>query len=82
MVQIVNRLFFYPKDVALAVCMGFNPVRECGSWLHKIWRGLHQMLQLHQLFEPSLYKRSDSEKTPSDFDVIVSGHCEYLLIRS
>ncbi|MGD2248785.1 MAG: hypothetical protein PVF58_10310 [Candidatus Methanofastidiosia archaeon] len=41
MVPVVNRLFFYPKDVALAVCMGFNPVRECDSWLHKIWRGLH-----------------------------------------
>jgi hypothetical protein len=40
-VPVVNRLFFYPKDVALAVCMGFNPVRECDSWLHKIWRGLH-----------------------------------------
>jgi endonuclease YncB( thermonuclease family) len=41
MVPVVNRLFFYPQDVALAVCMGFNPVRECDSWLHKIWRGLH-----------------------------------------
>ncbi|MGD2247497.1 MAG: thermonuclease family protein [Candidatus Methanofastidiosia archaeon] len=40
-VPIINRLFFYPKDVALAVCMGFQPVRECDSWLHKIWRGLH-----------------------------------------
>ncbi|MGD2249461.1 MAG: thermonuclease family protein [Candidatus Methanofastidiosia archaeon] len=40
-VPVVNRLFFYPKDVALAVCMGFQPVRGCDSWLHKIWRGLH-----------------------------------------
>ncbi|MGD2250696.1 MAG: hypothetical protein PVF58_20050 [Candidatus Methanofastidiosia archaeon] len=41
MAPIMNRLFFYPQDVALAVCMGFNPVRGCDSWLHKIWRGLH-----------------------------------------
>ncbi|MGD2249716.1 MAG: thermonuclease family protein [Candidatus Methanofastidiosia archaeon] len=40
-VALVDRLFFYPKDVILAVCMGFNPVAECDSWLHKIWRGLH-----------------------------------------
>jgi endonuclease YncB( thermonuclease family) len=40
-VALVDRLFFYPKDVVLAVCMGFKPVRECDSWLHKIWRGVH-----------------------------------------
>jgi hypothetical protein len=40
-IPVVDRLFFYPKVVVQAICMGFRPARTCDSWLHKIWRGLH-----------------------------------------
>ena len=40
-VPILDRLFFYPKDVLLAVEHGFRPTPSCDEWLHKAWRGLH-----------------------------------------
>jgi len=40
-VAIENRLFFYPKDVLIAVDMEFRPTPDCGKWLHEVWRILH-----------------------------------------
>lgn len=40
MIPIENRLFFYPKDVLIAVEMGFRPTPSCGEWLHKVWRAV------------------------------------------
>jgi endonuclease YncB( thermonuclease family) len=40
-VAIENRLFFYPKDVLIAVDKEFRPTPDCGKWLHEVWRVLH-----------------------------------------
>ena len=40
-VSIENRLFFYPKDVLIAVDKEFRPTPDCGKWLHEVWRVLH-----------------------------------------
>jgi hypothetical protein len=33
-------LFFYPRDVVLAVHHGFKSTPDCEEWLQKIWRVL------------------------------------------
>ena len=40
-VALEDRLFFYPKDVLVAVDMEFRPTPDCGKWLHEVWRVLH-----------------------------------------
>ena len=40
-VPIENRLFFYPRDVLIAVDKEFRPTPGCGKWLHEVWRVLH-----------------------------------------
>ena len=39
-VSIENRLFFYPKDVLIAVQQAFRPTHDCAEWLHKAWKVL------------------------------------------
>jgi hypothetical protein len=41
-VPIENRLFFYPRDVVLAVLHGFKPRPHSGQWLLKIWNALQE----------------------------------------
>jgi endonuclease YncB( thermonuclease family) len=41
-IPIENRLFFYPKDVILAIQHGFNPVPHCAKWLHEVWKALQK----------------------------------------
>ncbi len=36
-VSIENRLFFYPRDVLIALQIGFEPTTDCDSWLHEVW---------------------------------------------
>jgi len=40
-IPIEDRLFFYPKDVLLALQKEFKPAPECEGWLHRVWRSLH-----------------------------------------
>jgi len=37
-VPVLNRLFFYPRDVLVAVEHGFRPTPSCDEWLHKVWK--------------------------------------------
>jgi endonuclease YncB( thermonuclease family) len=39
-VPIENRLFFYPRDVVLAVLHGFKPTLDASQWLLKVWSAL------------------------------------------
>jgi hypothetical protein len=39
-VSIENRLFFYPRDVVLAVQHGFKPAPHADQWLSKVWSAL------------------------------------------
>ena len=39
-VPIENRLFFYPKDVLVALQKKFKPTPDCVGWLHKVWNAL------------------------------------------
>jgi hypothetical protein len=41
-VPIENRLFFYPRDVVLAVRHGFKPTPHTGQWLSKVWNALQE----------------------------------------
>jgi endonuclease YncB( thermonuclease family) len=41
-IPIENRLFFYPKDVILALQHGFSPISHCAKWLHKVWKALQK----------------------------------------
>jgi hypothetical protein len=41
-VSIENRLFFYPRDVVLAVQHGFKPTPHAGQWLPKAWNALQE----------------------------------------
>jgi len=41
-VPIENRLFFYPKDVLVAVQKKFRPTSDCDGWLHEVWRVLRE----------------------------------------
>jgi hypothetical protein len=40
-VAIEDRLFFYPKDVLIAIDKEFRLTPDCGKWLHEVWRVLH-----------------------------------------
>jgi hypothetical protein len=40
-VAMEDRLFFYPKDVLIAIDKEFRPTSDCGKWLHEVWRILH-----------------------------------------
>jgi len=40
-VSIEDRLFFYPRDVLIAVENEFRPTSDCGKWLQEVWRVLH-----------------------------------------
>ena len=39
-IPIENRLFFYPRDVFIAIEKGFKPTQGCDAWLHRVWRVL------------------------------------------
>jgi endonuclease YncB( thermonuclease family) len=41
-VLIENRLFFYPRDVVLAVLHGFKPTPHTDQWLLKVWNALQE----------------------------------------
>jgi len=41
-VPIVNRLFFYPKDVLVPLQKKFKPTSDCDGWLHKVWNALRE----------------------------------------
>jgi endonuclease YncB( thermonuclease family) len=41
-VSIENRLFFYPRDVVLAVQHGFRPTPYADQWLSKVWNALQE----------------------------------------
>jgi endonuclease YncB( thermonuclease family) len=41
-VPIENRLFFYPRDVVLAVQHGFKPTPHANQWLSKVWNALQE----------------------------------------
>jgi hypothetical protein len=41
-VPIENRLFFYPRDVVLAVQHGFKPTPHAGQWLLRVWNALQE----------------------------------------
>jgi endonuclease YncB( thermonuclease family) len=40
-IAIEDRLFFYPRDVLIAVENEFRPTPDCGKWLHEVWRILN-----------------------------------------
>jgi endonuclease YncB( thermonuclease family) len=42
-VPVENRLFFYPRDVVLAVQHGFKPTPHVDQWLLKVWNALQDL---------------------------------------
>ncbi|MBU7027791.1 MAG: thermonuclease family protein [Theionarchaea archaeon] len=58
-VPIENRLFFYPKDVLVALQKKFRPTPDCDGWLHKIWRALHKSENHSKEVENDIMKKEE-----------------------